>query len=109
VAKVKMGKQHACNSANSGKAEAEASALPLELAGLQTLTLESSDSSAANTPADSPGTLLQPPSPRHPACHIFKHSVGEFIYRLSLIAPTLHLTGLVLKVPAAPQLLKTAH
>jgi hypothetical protein len=58
AAKVKIGKQHACNSADSGKAEASALALPLELASLQTLTLESGNSSAANTPADSPGTLL---------------------------------------------------
>src|SRR5437899_1879806 len=58
AAKVKMGKQHTHNSANSGEASASASALPLELASLWTLTLESGDSSAANTPADSPRTLL---------------------------------------------------
>ena len=108
-AKVKIGKQRAHNSANSGKAEASASASPLELAGLRTLTLESGDSSAANTPADSPRALLQPLSPRCPSRHIPEHSAGEFVYRLSLTAPTLHSTGLVLKVPAAPQLLETAH
>jgi len=108
-AKVKIGKQRARNSADSGEAEASASASPLELAGLRTLTLESGDSSAANTPADSPGALLQPPSPRRPSRHIPKRLAGEFVYRLSLTAPALHSTGMVLKVPAAPQLLETAH
>ena len=59
AAKVKMGKQCAHNSADSGEAEALASAAsPLKLSDLQTLTLESGNSSAINISADSPRTLL---------------------------------------------------
>ena len=110
AAKVKTGKQRARNYTDSGEASASASAAsPLELSGLQMLALESGDSSAVNTPADSPGTLLQPPSPGRPAHRISKRSPGEFIYKLSSTAPASHSTHLVLKLPAAPRLPEAAH
>ena len=63
-AEVKKGKRCAHDSPEAGKSEGSGLApSPLgSLAGLGTLTLDSSRSSVANTPADSPTTLPQPPS-----------------------------------------------
>src|SRR5258708_17122997 len=68
-AKVRKGKRCAANSPDAGEPEGPGSdPLPLtSLAALGTLTLDSSGSSAANTPADSPATLPQPPLPERPA------------------------------------------
>jgi hypothetical protein len=87
---VKKGKQRACDSPEVGKSESSGPApSPLAtLAGLGMLTLDSGGSSAANTPADSPATLPQPPLPEraapappsgHKTRHPVKPSAGKSI------------------------------
>jgi hypothetical protein len=63
---ARRGKQRARDSPEVG--ESEGSELtPSPLTRLGELTLDSGGSSAANTPADSPSTLPQPPLPERPA------------------------------------------
>ena len=70
-AQVKKGKQRARNSPEAEAGDSEGSGpapSPLQtLAGLGTLTLDSTGSSVANTPADSPSILPQLPLPEHSA------------------------------------------
>ena len=70
-AQVKKGKQRARNSPEAEAGDSEGSGpapSPLQtLAGLGTLTLDSTGSSVANTPADSPSILPQPPLPERSA------------------------------------------
>jgi hypothetical protein len=66
---VKKGKRHTCDSPDAGGPEGSglASSPNSTLAGLEKLALDSSGSSAGNTPADSPATIPQPPLPERPA------------------------------------------
>ena len=67
-AAVKRGKRRAQDSPNTGKSEGSR-LLPsplTALSGLGTLALDSAGSSAADTPANIPATLPQPPLPEHP-------------------------------------------
>jgi hypothetical protein len=87
---VKKGKQHTCDSPEVCESESSGPApSPLAtLAGLGTLTLDSGGSFAANTPADSPATLPQPPLlesaapvtlPGHKTRHPVKPLAGKSI------------------------------
>jgi hypothetical protein len=79
---VKKGKQHTRDSPEVGESESlgPAPLLLATLAGLGMLTLDNGGSSAANTAANSPATLPQPPLPEHtapapPSGHKTRHPV----------------------------------
>ena len=117
---VKKGKRCVCDSPEADGSEGSGPApSPLAtLAGLGTLALDSSGSSAANTPADSPATFPQPPLLEHPAPapplapkthHSSKSSAGRSTSKPSLSALTQYLTGVMLEVPGTSKLLISAH
>ncbi len=117
---VKKEKRCTCDSPEAGGSEGSGPApLPLAmLAGLGALMLDSGGSSAANTPADSPAILPQPPLPEDPAPapssvpkthNPSKPLAGKSISKPLLAALTQHLTGVTLEVPGTSKQLNPVH
>jgi hypothetical protein len=118
LAEAKRGKLPARGSPDGGKSEAPS---PLAtLAGLGALTLDSGRSSAADTPANSPCALSQPPllperpSPVEPAppsapkthgASKPKPSAGKSASKPPLAALTQHSTGVTVEAPGTSNLL----
>ena len=116
---IRKGKQRARGSPDIG--EPEASRLvpsPLiELAGLGGLNLDSGRSSAANTSANNPATLPQPPLPEHPApapsaapktSRASQRSESQSGSRSPVTALIQHLAGFAVEVSAASQFLQAS-
>jgi hypothetical protein len=117
-AEVKRGKRRARGSPDAG--ESEGSGLlpsPLAtLANLGSLTLDSGGSSAANSPADSPATIAQPPllerpapaPPSAPKTHDASKPSGRSQSRLPAAVPAHHSAGVTAEAPGTSQQLRPA-